>query len=517
MNARCAVELVPMAKTTATLVRDVLRSLDDPEALAANDLVAPVLANGDRSVQCERLRSAVLQALEAMLPEAGCTQITALHARRQYDILMRYDVRREPLNDVLRALWIEKSQFYRERTRALRRLGHAIESWVASGRAQTAFSSDEYRIATALQRSGNSLLARAMFERLASTSSGADKARCLLRIAELHVDGGDVASASRFVASAMQHSDPNADDAEVVTFDAGIVEAQIAWAAGASKRALSILVPTIAGMRTLAGRSDSTRVLLGRALALQANIAFHTSTLDECARLVNQGCSVLRGGDDRTAETFADLLTIRTSIHTAKIGALDEAKRYDDVLMAFAQEHGLVRKLAVGVKDLAVISHYGGNRPLAEIYADQALALSTAVCSSKERAVATFEWAHMRIETGDAAEMQRVRKAVEGTRSHLPRGGFWWAYSLAIEGFALLAQDEPLAALAQSQTALEAFAAMRSDRGVGIARALQAKALRVLGEANESRTRAEQALDHFARAPQTFWIRYAEKLLPDAS
>lgn|GEM_PF-3986023 len=505
---------VDVEKPSATLVRRLLRSLSDPPAVAANPLVAPLFEQGDGDAHVDRVRAVVLEAVEALKPPSA--DPSAVHRMRQYEILMRYDVQLQPLDQVLAALWIEKSQFYRERQIALEAVHHTIRTCVETSVA--AHSREEYRIATTLQRSGNAALALSIYERLACASGGAERARYLLRIAELHVDAADMEAASEAVAAALSPIDGDCDADDALACDAAIVRAQMAWSTGNSARARELIDKAAFTARALAGSGRDGCALLGKALALQATIAFHVSTLDECARIVADGLRLMRDvPDDRAVDALGELLTIDTSIHTAKPGALSDARASDDALMALARDRRLVRKLAVGVKDLAVINHYGGNKAEAQLYADQALALSAAVCNTKERAVATFEWAHIRIECGDAAAMPQVRRAIEDAGNGLPAGGFWWAYAYAMKSFALLAERRWSAALDDASVALSAFQTIASDRGVGIARALQSRALARLGEPRESRLRAEQAIQHLTRAPQAIWLPYAGELLAPAS
>jgi hypothetical protein len=235
--------------------------------------------------------------------------------------------------------------------------------------------------------------------------------------------------------------------------------------------------------------------------------------MPRCQQLVSMGRDVLGAADEQTADLLAELLTIQTSIHAAREPTLEDALTVDKTLLELARAHGLVRKIAVGIKDLAVINHYQGNLPVALLYGDEAVALSTAVCGTKERAVATFQWAHIRAERERGRALDDVYDVVAGIRRQLPPQGYWWAYSYAIESYIRLAESRITDALQAAAEALATFAAVKSRRGVGIAKSLHAQALNTLGDRTQARTYASDAVQLLETSPQSCWLSHARAQL----
>jgi hypothetical protein len=98
-------------RASASAARDAVRHLDDERVLRANPLF-----ESDADCPHEALRAVVLRALEAL------RIVQVLH----HEIVVRCDVRREPHKVVVDSLCLSRRQFYRERQRALLRLGDAI-------------------------------------------------------------------------------------------------------------------------------------------------------------------------------------------------------------------------------------------------------------------------------------------------------------------------------------------------------------------------------------------------------
>ncbi len=298
---------------------------------------------------------------------------------------------------------------------------------------------------------------------------------------------------------------------------AELVRCQLAWAGGHTNDTQRRLRSVIGGLTMHAeGSEHFGRLLLGKAVALRANVTFHVSTLSECENVVDYGCEVSASADESARDLYADFLTVRTSIHAATQETLENARADDDALLQFAKDYGLLRKFAVGIKDLAVINHYWGKDIQAELYAEQALALSCAVSGAKERAVAIFEWARVCADKHDEAGLRRARELIAEIRTRLPRGGYWWGYSFATDSYVALAERRAADALRSADEAFVTFRSVKSDRGIGIARGLQANGLRMIGDTVEAGQRAQEAVTHLERAPNPFWLRYAREALASA-
>jgi hypothetical protein len=131
--------------------------------------------------------------------------------------------------------------------------------------------------------------------------------------------------------------------------------------------------------------------------------------------------------------------------------------------------------------------------------------------------VATFQWAHIRAERQKGRDLGDVFDVVAGIRRQLPPRGYWWGYSYAIESYLRLAESRIPEALAAAAEALSTFAAVKSRRGMGIAKSLHAQALYVLGDRSQARSYANDALQLLETAPQSCWLSHARRQLAIAS
>jgi tetratricopeptide (TPR) repeat protein len=501
------------------LVAQLLRSLDDPDALARNEFVRPLFAAQSHDAACSAVRKAVFDALEALERHVRPGTQDAVHRRRQYEVIQRYEIGGAAMNDVLAALSIEKSQFYRERTAALVFLARAVQRRVeALARVDAAglAGEEQYRIASVLQRTGNAALAERVLEELLRVQSEpAEKVVSLVRLAELNVDMAQAARAQTYLNIAAQFAEQvHSEDAGVLACERETARAQLAWACGRTDEAQNALSRIIPQAQTLLGqRFAGAKLVLAKALAWAATLEYHVGTMGRCQTFVSMGRELLGSADEQSADVLAELLTIQTSIHTAREPTLADALNVDRTLLELARTHGLVRKIAVGIKDLAVINHYQGNLAVAHLYGDEAVALSTAVCGTKERAVATFQWAHICAERDKGRDLGNVFDVVARIRGELPPHGYWWGYSYAIESYLRLAESRIPDALEAAEEALSTFAAVKSTRGVGIAKSLHAQALHELGDRTQARAYAKDAVHLLETSPQSCWLSHARKQL----
>jgi hypothetical protein len=118
-------------KTNIGAMRRLLRSLDDVVAVSQNPLVADLFDTTLDEQMHLSVRDAVLQAVEALLPDDRVHSDAAIHRRRQYEIIRRYDLADDSMQDVIRYLCIERSQFYRERASALEWLSLRVGAFAA--------------------------------------------------------------------------------------------------------------------------------------------------------------------------------------------------------------------------------------------------------------------------------------------------------------------------------------------------------------------------------------------------
>jgi hypothetical protein len=116
--------------TQAAEMRRLLRTLDDPVAMSRNRLVCSLFHSSRDLETFRRIRAAVMEAVEMLGSTAGARPDIVVHRERQYAIVKRYDLGDARMEDVLRALCIERSQFYRERVHALTWLAEWMKFYV---------------------------------------------------------------------------------------------------------------------------------------------------------------------------------------------------------------------------------------------------------------------------------------------------------------------------------------------------------------------------------------------------
>lgn len=127
-------ETIDLPREFVDLVRDALLHLYDPSYLQTHSLLAFAReANGTTVARGKRLYQALLDAIEALRPEAGVEP--ASRAWRAYRILeLRYVDGRET-SDVMSRVVLSKNQYHREHNRALQAVASILwERWQAGDR-----------------------------------------------------------------------------------------------------------------------------------------------------------------------------------------------------------------------------------------------------------------------------------------------------------------------------------------------------------------------------------------------
>lgn len=147
-------------------IRKLLRSIEDPVAMSRNHLVSALFRSPYDRATYTQVRAALLAAVELLLPPESSHADVAVHRRRQYEIVKRYDLGDATMEELLERLCIERSQFYRERGCALEWLAEWMRRYVE----ETCEEDPE------------------LLRRLARTREDPlERARCLLRMAEINV------------------------------------------------------------------------------------------------------------------------------------------------------------------------------------------------------------------------------------------------------------------------------------------------------------------------------------------
>src|SRR5579872_551079 len=91
-------------KTNVGAMRRLLRALDDVVAVSQNPLVAELFDTKLDEQTYLSVREAVFQAVEALLPDDRVHADAAIHRKRQYEIIKRYDLADDPMHEVIRYL-----------------------------------------------------------------------------------------------------------------------------------------------------------------------------------------------------------------------------------------------------------------------------------------------------------------------------------------------------------------------------------------------------------------------------
>jgi hypothetical protein len=111
-------------------MRRLLRTLNDPVAMSRNWLVSGLFRSSRDLETFRRVRYAVLEGVETLGRTECARPDVAVHRERQYAIVTRYDLGDATMEDVLRLLCVERSQFYRERMNALAWLADWVQFFV---------------------------------------------------------------------------------------------------------------------------------------------------------------------------------------------------------------------------------------------------------------------------------------------------------------------------------------------------------------------------------------------------
>jgi hypothetical protein len=256
----------------------MLRHLDDPFALRRNILAAPLFAGvrSERSPrrafarQLQRLRSIVESAAQALRNDEQAGD--AVVRERQFEILRRCDLQREPRERVMQDLAISRRQFYRDRSSACAYIATHVERELSKVDRSPGFAVDVFtaaherarglRYVGELDRS-----AAALRDIIAQPISARKRVVAWSTLIDLLNDdsrGEESANElSEMHGFALSHS-PSSPLGEQLHQLTALQEASVLWALGEERKALDADQATAAQLSRLGRCTDE--LLLGAAV-----------------------------------------------------------------------------------------------------------------------------------------------------------------------------------------------------------------------------------------------------------
>jgi tetratricopeptide (TPR) repeat protein len=483
----------------------MLRHLGDPHALRRNTLVAPLFssARSERSPrrafarECERLRKLVESAAEALRSDDGAGDAPV--RERQYQILRRCDLDREPRETVMRDLGISRRQYYRDRSAAceyvtqylvkeLRPVEHspivAIDLFTAGHeRART------LRHAGEVERSIGALR-----DLIAQPVSALKRTSAWIALVELLNDDGRGEEASRelselrrFALTRSQSSTLSQQLQQLVALQEG----SVMWALGEEGKALDADEATQAALQGLARPNDSLiAAAVIKSYLSRAQRAFLVGDYDASNKEIARAGELMERCENLPLAHRLQFLLLDGDRRIFSPEEIRDAQRPLAEVASAAQAQGNLEYLSVALGDLALFAQTYGDLDTAISYSRESVSLARHAAPRGIRGHLLLNSAEVAYERGHARES--IALATEA-QNCFPESGVgasvsWYHIARAL----LLVRDYA--------GACEAAEKLRQNAMRGGNRRLLGSGLRLLAQAYHSLGAADDAREHIDAA-----------------
>ena len=481
----------------ALAAQHLLRHIGDPVALGRNPLVSSLFGQGDGarlSVDAtNRVEALILECAERLRAD-GSAEPGRERRERQYQILLRCDLRGESHAAVAAALALSRRQFYRERREASEYLARFLTDYV---RRQTlrprGVTVDpfalEFSRGKALRLAGEPERAESVLRALTLSDAGIERKIdpwCALIDLLISDNRVDAAEAEMLSAETMLHS-ANGIPRSVVDEQQARIDMERAWYLWSQGLARETAAIDERSEGVVTRMSRSTRAdahefyVMTRLRQIQTGLM--SGTVDRAAVEIDQLRAFIATADDVPLSVQIFYLIISGSVKDHMPGGSDEAfARLNDALV-LAQRHGLTELVIETMSQLTSNAQLRGDPTTALRYIHEALPLAERYALPSQRGMLLNVAAIT--ETGLGNHRAAVQFASQA-REVLAPNSLERIYSNLAEAQARLSIRDFEPAAAAASDAHLAAGRIVSDRLAGTALRLLAESFDGLGHREEA-------------------------------
>jgi hypothetical protein len=493
---------------SAAAAQHLLRHLDDPSALRRNPLVAPLFDQGEGSSRVSvdamnRITSLIRACAEQIRAEATGPRETRENRERQYQILVRCDLGREPHTAVAADLALSRRQFYRERREASQHLARFIAAFVQERVARPhAITIDRFALelsrAKALRLAGEAATSERVLRDLVASDDGfARKVEPWCGLIDILVNANRIAEAEQEllrVQTGLAGAPGLGRTAS--THSKARIEMQLAsylLFQGRMREAMS-LDARAEGIVSGMGRSPSpeAREFFVTTRIRQAVCGVMSGTVDRARVSMEEARVTLASADDLPLALRINFLLVYGTVRYHAAGGMDETLALFSEALALAQRHGLIELVIEAMSQLSSNAQVRGDHAAGTRYIYEILPVAERFALPAQHGMLLNVAAISETSLGHHGDAVRLAARA---RTILSGNSLESIYSSLAEAQARLSTRSYARAAAAAGAALAAAVAIRSDRLAGTA-------LRLLAESAEGLGQQTEARDHIVGAVQ---------------
>jgi tetratricopeptide (TPR) repeat protein len=495
----------PRARLGAPAAQHLLRHLDDPAALRRNPLVVPLFEQGDANPRASvdvvsRITALIRECAERIRADATGTRENRESRERQYRILVRCDLGREPHAIVAAELALSRRQFYRERREASERLAIFLVEHARQRLARLP--------AAAIDRFGLEL-SRSKALRLAGEAQNSERVLRAL-IASDDGLGRRVEPWCGLIDILINDNRIGEAEHELEAVQAALLGARLSRTEGLQGQARIDM--QLASYLWFQGRTREALALDGRAEGVvfamarspqpeareffvatrirQALCGLVSGTLERSGELLEEARAMLASSDDLPLSQRITFLIVYGTLKSHLAGTSDETTALVSEALALAQRHGHVELVIDAMCELSSDAQVRGDHAASRHYIYEILPVAERFAMPAQHGIILNVAAIS--ETSLGRHEDAVRLAARA-RSVLPDNSLESIYSSLVEAQARLSTRAYARASSAARSARVAASAIQSDRLAG-------SALRLLAESAEGLGRIDEAREHILDA-----------------
>lgn len=492
-----------------TSVRDLLRSLEQPDRLRRSPLVAAQLEGLDDAAALSHVRSRVESAIAELARFASRAPMLE-RVRRRQTILWRCDLLGEKHEVVARALGLSRRQFYRERKAALVMLERVL-SPVPSARVTVAPDRFllQFTYAKTLALLGKFDSAVAELRQIAMSGDTGYRVRSWTEIARIASeerleDAGRALSNARRARYALTES----RESQEALLDADILlaESVVNWHRGRVPDALNAASAAVDKARAMqSADKDMNELYIASLIEIAEQRCVRGDSAGSLGAL-SQAQDLLDAFGDPNPQLRAALLLALSQTQSVTAGRIAAAQDNARIAYSYAIQHRLVRYAFRAAIALSAMLERTGRLDDALSFGLSAMSAAHSVCSAKEFGFSCL------IVSGVAAKAKQPALAIElvrRARKSTTTFGFESALVELAEAEALLAYGRHKRAAAIADAAAIGMERLGLQRFTGSALRVKSAAQLALGDRQGAQRTIDEAISLLERYGHAYSLAQA--------